>query len=257
MGKRQRAGQALNWIASPATNRLRQLAWSRPTRRAAAARLLAIGLAIAAFGFTALITNAARDVREQWDSTVDVLVARQDLEVGSVIAADSHRVERRPVALIPEGALIAPPSAGSVVTVAILEGEPLVEARVSDQDSRRTPLPAGRVALDIELTRASSGIGLGDHVDVLTINSEQLVGLDPSNRGQAPPETGSTQEAGSNQHDAPPEAFAVTGDAIVVSIASLDRGTVLTLAVKEDDVPAAAAAAMNSPLLVVKRNPDD
>ncbi|MGI9578153.1 MAG: hypothetical protein ACR2OH_08150, partial [Microthrixaceae bacterium] len=154
--------------------------------------------------------------------------------VGSIAEPDSHRVELRPRSLVPSGALGSAPKEDAHVTAAIRAGEVLVESRIAGPGETGTAVPAGRVALDIEMPRQAPSLGVGDHVVILTSAAEPLVGVDVTDT---------------------PEAVVVATDAVVLASVEAAAGTVLTAAVAESELPATAAASISGELIVVKRNP--
>ncbi len=107
------------------------------------------------------LDQAQADAR-RFGSPVDVVVARVDLEPGSVVGPRSAEVVPWPSTLVPEGALRQVPE-GLVVTQPVLAGEPLVERRVGEGGL----VPSGSRALALPTGPGALGVRPGDRVDVL------------------------------------------------------------------------------------------
>lgn len=147
---------------------------ARRARRSLALRWVAVAAAAGAVAVSARSVGAeAVAAREAWGAGVAVAVATGDLDAGEVVGAGDVRVEERPAAVVPEGALTEPP-VGRTVTAAVLAGEVLVEARVAPGGVRGVAALVPRGWLAVAVPTSSSGFGtpsppldVGDRVDVL------------------------------------------------------------------------------------------
>jgi len=235
-GERSKLAALIPGHGARLTARIRAGTASRSTRRNAALRLAAAAVAATLTASTARHTRDAEAIRDRWEATVDVFVASEDLEVGDAVDDSDWRSERRPAALVPSGAIDTPPPADTLATAQILAGEVLVDRRLATSGEGHSAIPPGRSAVDLHMERESLGIGVGDHVDVLT-TAEPLVGFEA---------TGSPS---------PPEALVVARDAVVLSSSGTEFGHMLTVAVTDADLATTAAASMSGAVVVVKRNP--
>ncbi len=201
-------------------------------------RLAAAAFAATLFAITARNAHDAEAIRNRWDATVEVFVASGDLEVGDPLEETGWRIENRPAALVPDGAIRSAPPADTLANARIVAGEVLVDERLATSGEGHGAVPPGRSAVDLQLEREPLGIGVGDHVDVLTA-TDPLVG--PVGTA-APP---------------PPEALVVARDAVVLHSTATEVGHMLAVAVADADLAATAAASMTGAVVVVKRNPAD
>ena len=146
----------------------------RRLRRSIAARWLLVAVAAGAVAVEAShITAQAEAERDAWGTPVTVAVAARDVDGGEVIRAADVRVEQRPAAVVPDGAVPAPP-VGQVATAALVAGEVVVAARVAPAGLSPVAalVPDGWRA--VAVPTSSSGLGapapplaVGDRVDLL------------------------------------------------------------------------------------------
>lgn len=146
----------------------------RRARRSLALRWLLVAAAASLAAAEVARAGAAVDAaRDRWGEAVPVAVARRDLAAGDVVGPDDVAVERRPRAVVPDGALAEAP-VGRAVTAPVLAGEPLVDARLAP-DGLTGPaalVPAGWRAVavpagDAGLAAPAPPLAVGDRVDVL------------------------------------------------------------------------------------------
>ena len=238
---RPRPGRVLPDVAdrlAAAGARCRELGRSRPARRAVLRRLLAAAAALGALSASTTAFARADAGRARWESTVEVLVATRDIEVGTTLGSSLYLRQLRPAALVPHAALHDPPADDTTVRARIVAGEVLVQDRLAGPEGSGSPVPPGRVAVDLVTRSPAATLGAGDRVDVFTGPAQSLPGIDPTTSGTAPA-----------------QAVAVATDAVVMEVRSTDDSTGLTAAVKERDLPAAAAAVLAGEVVVVRRSP--
>lgn len=151
-----------------------------------AARLVVLGVAVAAGGLAALLAGRSGDkpapVAEAVVKfeTVDVLVANQDLSAGSTLKPSDLRWQMWPAASAGPGVIRKSdrPDAieqltGYVVRASFTAGEPLQEARLVKLNTAgylAAVLPSGMRAVATEINTETGAGGFvvpGDHVDVL------------------------------------------------------------------------------------------
>lgn len=153
----------------PVTRRITRRRWWRRLKRHPLARMLVVG-ALAALSVTTAMSaiGKAEDARREWGETRAVAVATRALEAGAAVAADDVEVRWWPVGLAPADAVAEPP-VGRIVSAPIVEGEPIVAARLAPAglSGLAALVPAGWRALAIPVTAATPPLQVGDHVDLL------------------------------------------------------------------------------------------
>ncbi len=105
---------------------------------------------------------------EPAESTVEIFVAKKNLEAGWKLTDEHFALDRWPQSRLPQGAIIKLEQIdGKFTKQNIFAGEPIIVDKLSDsRDSLSNQLPKGYRVFDI----ASGGIGYikpGDHVDVI------------------------------------------------------------------------------------------
>lgn len=241
--RRATAGEAIGALAVHGRRVRSRLARSAPARRAAVVRLAAAAVVVTVAAVTSGSASRAAALRDRWETGREVVVARHRLQVGDRITDDDVDVQRRPAALVPEGALreLHRPV---VVTTDIAGGEPVLQMRVGDTVAGSGAVPAGRSAMEISLAAPMPAVSAGDRVDVL---ASPTVG-DPWGDPVGPVSASPTDHA--------PEAIVVARSAIVIDVA--DDATAngsITVAVASEDVASTAAALLAGPVAVVLRPP--
>jgi Flp pilus assembly protein CpaB len=176
---------------------------------------VAVVLALATAGTvrSSLERSAAAEAR--FGVSRPAVVVARPVEVGAVVAAGDVRAERRPAALLPDGAVGAVSAVvGRVALADLVPGEVVVGARLAPGGRRGATalLPAGLRA--VALPGGAAGrppLRLGDRVDVLA-----------------------TLADGSGQ------TVVVVTDAMVLDVD--DQRDLVTIAVPPEDAPAVASA---------------
>ncbi|MDQ6896017.1 MAG: SAF domain-containing protein [Actinomycetota bacterium] len=162
---RPRSARGLRRTFRPLTRRGR---W----RRTVAARVLSAVLAGAALWLTASALLPAPP-----DPGVPVLVVTRDLPLGATVGADDVRVDRRPDAYVPRGALTAGEAAvGRVLGAPMVSGE-IVTATRFRGPGQLAALPAGSLAVSLPAGDPSivSTLRPADLVSVLVTGSGETV----------------------------------------------------------------------------------
>lgn len=160
-----RSGARRRWSFRPASRRDR---W----RRTVAARLVS-----AALVGTALWLIASALLPSPPDPGVPVLVATHDLPLGATVSGDDVRLDRRPEAYVPRGALTSPDAAvGRVLGAAVGAGEPLTPTRLRGPGQLANQ-PAGSMAVSVPVGDPSivSSLRPADLVAVLVVGSGETV----------------------------------------------------------------------------------
>ncbi|MGZ8566151.1 MAG: Flp pilus assembly protein CpaB [Actinomycetota bacterium] len=130
--------------------------------------VLAVACGVVAFWVVRGAVAAAGRGTGGTAARVMVLVAIHDLTPADVVGADDVAATPVAAAAVPPGALTAADQAvGTAPTAAIASGEILTATRVGRGGPLARILPVGSVAFQVELTGVPSGLGEGDHVDVL------------------------------------------------------------------------------------------
>ena len=157
-----------------------------------------------------------------WGETRPTLVAIVDLAPGTVVAAGDTTIERRPVAVVPAGALDAP-AEGQTVAAPIVAGEAVVAERLAPAglSPLAAALPAEGRGVAVPTGPGTPPLEVGDVVDV-------LVTFDPDSVGDGEPTfpvarsaavVGVGEEAatlGVSQEEASRVAFALTAGVVVL-----------------------------------------
>src|SRR4051794_8233931 len=95
----------------------------------------------------------------------DVVVATHDLEQGAVIATADVRIEQRPAAYLPPGAVTSVEGAvGKVVGAPVVSGEVLVDVRLGTSRFAVSVTPGG-VAVTVGFGSVPEGVTPADRVD--------------------------------------------------------------------------------------------
>lgn len=147
---------------------------------------LAAGIALALVAFVAVLAfgSPAQQNAPQQASTVSVVVAAQDIALGTAVSAEMVTTEARPAADAVEGYQSADAVLGSIARQTITRGQMLRASYFQTQangasivGALRPGLRAIAVPLD-EVTAVAYLVQPGDYVDVL-IAVEDLDGLNP------------------------------------------------------------------------------
>jgi len=131
--------------------------------------------------FAALVYRYLSDQQTQLDaarraaggSTVEVLIANEDIPIGTAVGAGKARMAAWPAQYLPEGALRKPEQAvGRVARVTIEKNQPIVESRLVAQGSGLLPLliTEGMRGMSVKVdnvTGVSGFITPNSRVDVL------------------------------------------------------------------------------------------
>lgn len=141
-----------------------------------------VGLvAVTAGAVVASAAGSAEEARASWGATRRVVVLARDLPAGHRLAGSDVRLEERPVAVVPDGALTELPASGTLASLAV-SGEVLVEDRLAPAGLSRlaASLPPGTraVAVPVEPGLAPP-LEVGDAVDLLVTVSSEVVGDGP------------------------------------------------------------------------------
>ena len=104
-----------------------------------------------------------------------MVVAAHDIPPGATIEAADIRIEPRPVAVVPSGALTETP-VGEVASAAILEGEPVVESRVAGHGM----IPTGSIGIAVPLDSGTLSLAIGDRVEVLATFDPDTIDGNPT-----------------------------------------------------------------------------
>ncbi len=144
------------------------------TRRQAFGVAAVIALIVAGLVYMVLNQQAAGPPPVE-PTTVNVVVATQDIAPYRTVTSDMIEVRELSSAAVPEGALTAPEQAvGQITRVQITRGQPITHGQVTARTAAEGltfVIPDGLRAVTVALD-AISGVGgfvyPGDHVDVLT-----------------------------------------------------------------------------------------
>jgi Flp pilus assembly protein CpaB len=135
-------------------------------------RRLLVGLVALATGLTvASLVRSADAARRRWGDTKPVAVATRDLAIGDALEAGAAEVRRVPAALVPSGALSAPP-VGALVRQPIAAGEALVADRLAPDGltGAAALVPPGSRAVAVPLASVPAPpLAVGDLVDLLAV----------------------------------------------------------------------------------------
>jgi Flp pilus assembly protein CpaB len=111
-----------------------------------------------------------------------VAVARVTLPAGATVGSGDTEVRRLPAAMIPPGAVEAPPE-GSLVGATVHGGEVVLEARLAPAGTSAlaAALPPGTRGVAVPVDAAALPVEPGDVVDVLaTFDPDLAAGADPT-----------------------------------------------------------------------------
>lgn len=213
------------------------VAHSSSVRRALLTRFLAATLCVALALWAGRATSDAADIRASWGPQVTVLMARHDIPPGQKVWSSDTITGTRPRSLTPTNALRELPP-GATTTAMILAGEPLVRARLTDDEG---PLaPAGTTAIRLDLAVGAPALQSRDHVDILGPRSE-------------PQPTDAIPQA--MPHDPAVGQVVVISRAAVVLRAPTEDDPTIEVAVDDADVAPVAGAAFTGGVAVVRRSP--
>ncbi len=155
---------------------------ARPTRLRLGRRpslfwLAAVVLAALTGMTVARLLGQAQEAAARWGETRSTLVASVDLAPGAVVGPGDAVVERRPVALVPAGALTGP-AEGQTVAAPILAGEAVVAERLAPAglSPLAAALPTGGRGIAVPSGAGTPALGPGDVVDVLVTFDPDTVG---------------------------------------------------------------------------------
>jgi len=156
-----------------------------------AARLVVLGIAVVAGGLAALLAGRSQKPAPPPApvtqlETVDVLVARSDIDLGTAVKPDQLRWQMWPAASAGPNFIRKPdrPDAieqlsGSIVRGTFYSGEPIIESRLIKANAAgylAAVLPSGMRAVSTEISAETSAGGFvipGDHVDVILTRRDQ------------------------------------------------------------------------------------
>lgn len=207
------------------------LAWS-------AAALVALGTARVVATDLAALHRRAREL----DTVAEVVVARDDLQLGTVVHADDLRTVRTAGALVRSSLLDPDDAVGRVVVVPIVAGAPLSTANLApaSRDPTHAVVPRGMRAVHVS---ADSGLrpAVGAVVDV-------LVTFDPS--------IVVAEGGGSPTTTVARAATVLPGPTDGDSVDDLGRAGI-TLLVTEDEAHRLAFASANGVLTIALAPPED
>lgn len=137
--------------------------------------LVSLAIAMTAAGLAGLLTaqllSSAAVARDRWGDVVDVDVVARDLRPGEVVTARHLRSEPRPRHLVPASALDAAAVVGRVAVAPIVEGEPIVEERVS---SDLVPDGWRAIAIPPPASGAHPDVYPGDAIEVLDVGATDV-----------------------------------------------------------------------------------
>jgi SAF domain-containing protein len=137
-----------------------------------AVRRLLVGFVALATGLTVVsLVRSAEAARLRWGETRPVAVATHDLAIGDPLGAGAAEVRRLPAALVPAGALSAPP-VGALVRQPIAAGEALVGSRLAPGGltGAAALVPPGSRAVAVPLAPVPAPpLAVGDLVDLLAV----------------------------------------------------------------------------------------
>lgn len=155
-------------------------------RRAARRRLWAVLVAVLVAAVVLSALDRAERGRAAWGRTVDVMVARHDLDAGETIGPGAAALERWPVGLVAEGALHELPS-GRRLAAPVRAGELIVDRRLAAADAGPTGAALARdeVVVSLPLGSPPAAPAPGDHVDVYAPQGG-AVSLDDPSSGLVP-----------------------------------------------------------------------
>lgn len=139
-------------------------------------------LAAATGLFVARSVGKATAEAARWGVLRPTLVASADLEPGAALGPGDARVEHRPAALVPAGALEGP-AEGQTVAAGIAAGEPVLSSRLAPAGLSATAaaLPEGTVGIAVPTGPGALALEPGDAVDVLvTFDPDLAAGSEPT-----------------------------------------------------------------------------
>jgi Flp pilus assembly protein CpaB len=135
-----------------------------------------VAAALVAMVVVSTLDRAEHD-RAAWGRSVDVVVARHDLEAGQSIVAGNAVVQRWPAALVADGALEEVPN-GRRLAAPVRAGELLVDDRLAPPDAGPTgaTLDVDEMVVSVPLGSPPAAPVPGDHVDIYAPTGD----VDPS-----------------------------------------------------------------------------
>jgi len=236
---------------------IRSLGRSAPARRALGRRAAALAAALALALWVHHQHDEALGLRQRWDPTVPVVVAKSTIRAGAVVSPADLTVERRPAALVPDGALTTKPRGPRRAAVDLAAREAVVADRLQVGGTVAAKVPEGHSAVTLAVEGGLPPVEPGDRVDVLAARR----GTRSPDLSSAAPDSGTTDPGTTD-----PGTTAVATGAIVVDVpgtgaggfgaaADPGGGHSLTVAVADGDVRAVTAALLAGPVAVVLRSP--
>ena len=141
--------------------------WSPPSKMFA---VLGVVCALAAFAVVRSYTARAGALRAELGNPVAIVVARQELDRGSVLDESMLAIREFPSAYAPPGAARSVDDlVGRVAVTPLGEGTPVTEDRLAPHGAGPVAalVPPGFRAVSIPSTLAPGTVRGGDHVDVL------------------------------------------------------------------------------------------
>ncbi len=205
--------------------------WWRRSRRRVRRWLLALGLAAVAAGLVTVRVDEAARTMAGLGTTRSVTVARRDLAVGRVLAADDLVARTLPVDAVPEDAADGAIE-GRTVTAAIGAGEVVSALRLAPDGvgGLAALVPAGRRAIAVPTGGTGLHVEVGDRVDVLVATDDSSYGGDSSG-----------------------SSAVVATAAVVIAV----DDAAVTLAVDRRDAPSVARALASGTPVLALTGPDD
>ncbi len=157
-------------------------------------------------------------------------VARVTLPAGATVGPGDTEVRSLPAALVPPGAVAAPPE-GSVVSSTVHEGEVVLGSRLAPAGTSAlaAALPPGTRAIAVPVDPASLPVEQGDVVDVLaTFDPDVAEGADPTVAVAREAVVVDVGEAGVvvavTPGQAPRVAFAAAAGAVALAVVAPSEG---------------------------------
>lgn len=136
--------------------------------------LLALALSAAVVSATTGALRAAGAARAEWGAHVRVSVVQRAVAAGSTLTAADVALERRPVAMVPPGALGEAP-VGRVALVDLVAGEVTIERRLAGPGRTGAAAllrPGERGVAITALTGERPPLTVGDLVDLLAVPAD-------------------------------------------------------------------------------------
>jgi SAF domain-containing protein len=217
-----------------------------------AVRRIVVGVVALATGLAVVsLVRSAEAARLRWGDTRPVAVATHDLAVGDPLGGDAAEVRRLPTALVPPGALSAPP-VGALVRQPIAAGEALVAERLAPHGltGAAALVPPGSRAVAVPLAPVPAPpLAVGDLVDLLAVVSPASGGVGIVDSEGVDGEDGGGGggvDRGGGVHRSAEPAFPLVETAPVVDVGD----ETVSVAVPEADAPRVAYALAQGAVVV-------